>query len=63
MEVRDAYCKEDFEWDQLQKVAISDMQKANIKLLRDSAATFTFKSMDETDSPDQGPQEGDAPPS
>lgn len=37
MEVRDAYCREDFEWDQLRKVALRDMKDANVKLMRKSA--------------------------
>lgn len=34
MEVRDAYAREEFEWEQLKRVAISDLQAGNVRLLR-----------------------------
>ncbi|XP_019174198.1 PREDICTED: chaperonin-like RBCX protein 1, chloroplastic [Ipomoea nil] len=34
MEVRSAYCKEDFEWDNLKKVASKMMDESNTRLLR-----------------------------
>ena len=37
MEVREAYCREDFEWDQLQRLAIKDTKEANVRLMRSSA--------------------------
>ena len=38
MEVRAAYCEEDFEFDQLERLAKKGMKEANIKLMRSSAA-------------------------
>lgn len=37
MEVRKAYCAEDFEWDICRKVAAKDMHEANVRLLRNKA--------------------------
>ena len=37
MEVRAAYVAEDFEWDQLQRLTVEDIQAANVKLLRKHA--------------------------
>ncbi len=38
MDVRAAYASEDFEWDNLQKLAVHDTQAANTRLMRQSAA-------------------------
>ncbi|KAI4295955.1 hypothetical protein L6164_035948 [Bauhinia variegata] len=35
MEVRSAYCKEDFEWDSLKRVAFKMMTDSNTKLMRE----------------------------
>eukprot|EP00803_Ostreobium_quekettii_P002136 evm.model.scf_577EXC.10 EVM.evm.TU.scf_577EXC.10 scf_577EXC:70796-73927(-) len=35
MEVRSAYCAEDFEWNQCKKVADKDIKDANLRLLRE----------------------------
>ena len=37
MEVRAAYVGEDFEWDQLQRLAKKGVQDSNVKLLRQQA--------------------------
>lgn len=34
LEVRLAYCNEDFEFDQLERLSKKDMKEANVKLLR-----------------------------
>ena len=34
MEVRAAYCKDDFEWHMMQSLANKDMNDANVALLR-----------------------------
>ena len=41
MEVRKAYCAEDFEWDICRAVAAKEMHEANVRLLR-SRAEETF---------------------
>jgi hypothetical protein len=38
LEVRDAYCSENFEWDQLQRLAAKDTKNANLRLMRKAAA-------------------------
>jgi hypothetical protein len=38
LEVRAAYCREGFEWDQLQRLAVRDTQDANLRLMRHAAA-------------------------
>ena len=40
MEVRAAYCKEDFEWHMMQSLANKDMNNANVALLRSNAEKF-----------------------
>ncbi|KAF7811202.1 chaperonin-like RBCX protein 1, chloroplastic [Senna tora] len=35
MEVRSAYCKQDFEWDNLKRVAIKMVNESNTRLMRD----------------------------
>ncbi len=37
MEVRAAYCKDDFEWHMMQSLANKDMGNANVALLRSNA--------------------------
>lgn len=37
MEVRDAYCIEDFEWEMCRKIARQDMKDANVNLMRQYA--------------------------
>ena len=37
MEVRAAYCKDDFEWHMMQSLANKDMSAANVALLRSNA--------------------------
>jgi hypothetical protein len=38
LEVRDAYCLENFEWDQLRRLAAKDTKAANLQLMRKAAA-------------------------
>ncbi|EFJ41529.1 hypothetical protein VOLCADRAFT_98547 [Volvox carteri f. nagariensis] len=45
MEVRDHYCEEAFEWDQLQRLAKKDMKGANTKLMRQFAAASLAASL------------------
>lgn len=53
MEVRDAYCEQDFEWDQLRKVATRDMKNANVKIMRSTVtASFTAAEQSRTDNAD-----------
>ena len=42
MEVRAAYCKDDFEWHMMQSLANKDMNDANVALLRSNAES-SFK--------------------
>jgi len=35
LEVRSAYCKNDFEWDNLKRVAVKMVNKSNTRLMRD----------------------------
>jgi hypothetical protein len=37
MEVRAAYSKTDFEWDQLQRLSVEAIQKSNLQLMREAA--------------------------
>lgn len=37
IEVRDAYCRDNFEWDQLQRLAARDTKEANLRLMRKAA--------------------------
>jgi hypothetical protein len=37
MEVRAAYSKTDFEWDQLQRLSVESIQKSNLQLMREAA--------------------------
>ena len=34
IEVRESYCTQDFEWDQLERLTKKDMKESNIRLLR-----------------------------
>lgn len=43
MEVRDAYCNEEFEWDTLKRLAAKDTKEANLRLLRNFAAKSLTK--------------------
>ncbi|CAK0787479.1 hypothetical protein CVIRNUC_010699 [Coccomyxa viridis] len=55
MEVRAAYCKDDFEWHMVQSLANKDMGGANVALLRSNAEN-SFKrssSMQQRDAPGQ----------
>lgn len=45
MEVRSAYCAEDFEWDTLQRVATREMDDANQRLLQKHATESFSRSM------------------
>lgn len=46
MEVRDAYCIEDFEWDMCRKIARQDMKDANVNLMRQYADIAFAKQTD-----------------
>lgn len=37
MEVRAAYSKEDFEWDQLQRLSVENIKRSNLQLMRKAA--------------------------
>ena len=55
MEVRAAYCKDDFEWHMMQSLANKDMSGANVALLRSNVES-SFKrssSMQQRDAPGQ----------
>ena len=55
MEVRAAYCNNDFEWHMMQALANKDMSEANVKLLR-SNVERSFKrtsSSHQRDAPNQ----------
>lgn len=57
VEVRTAYCKEDFEWDSCKRIAAREMEKANKKMLQDHAeAAFAkaFLQQDQQAEPDKG---------
>ncbi len=43
MEVREAYCSEDFEWEQCRRVATEGIKDSNVRLLR-QYATERFSS-------------------
>ena len=45
MDVRAAYASEDFEWDNLQKLAVRDTKAANTRLMRQSAAASLAASL------------------
>ncbi|GAB4822767.1 hypothetical protein N2152v2_009813 [Parachlorella kessleri] len=38
MEVREAYCQEDFEWDECHRLAVKGVKDANVRLMREYAA-------------------------
>ncbi len=38
IEVRDAYCRDEFEWDQLRRLAEKDTKAANLRLMRAAAS-------------------------
>lgn len=57
MEVRAAYASEDFEWDNLQKLAVRDTKAANTRLMRQSAAASLAASFT-TDQPGGGDGDG-----
>lgn len=46
MDVRDAYCVEDFEWGMCQNIARQDMKNANINLMRQYADIAFAKKVD-----------------
>lgn len=48
LEVRKAYCEEDFEWDICQQVAAKDMHEANVQLLRSRAEEAFLRSSTDT---------------
>lgn len=45
MEVRAAYCAEDFEWPQLQRLAAEDVRAANVRLMRRYAESNFTRAM------------------
>jgi len=51
MEVRKAYCAEDFEWDVCRQVAAKDMHDANVRLLRSRAEEAFLRSSSSPDRP------------
>lgn len=51
MEVRKAYCAEDFEWDMCRQVAAKDMHEANVGLLRSRAEEAFLRSSSSPDRP------------
>ena len=53
MEVRAAYCKDDFEWHMVQSLADKDMGGANVALLRSNAENSFMRSssMQQRDAP------------
>ncbi|BDA42871.1 Chaperonin-like RBCX protein 1, chloroplastic [Coccomyxa sp. Obi] len=53
LEVRKAYCEEDFEWDICRQVAAKDMHEANVRLLRSRAEEAFLRS--NTDTPGTPP--------
>lgn len=46
MDVRDAYCVEDFEWGMCQNIARQDMKNANVNLMRQYADIAFAKKVD-----------------
>ena len=53
LEVRQAYCEEDFEWEICRQVAVKDMHEANVRLLRSRAEEAFLRSS--TDTPGRPP--------
>ncbi|KAK9807233.1 hypothetical protein WJX73_000157 [Symbiochloris irregularis] len=53
MEVRTAYCKEDFEWDNAKRVAVREMDKANQRILSQQAEASFLLSMESQDRNDK----------
>lgn len=50
MEVRAAYCKEDFEWDTCREVALQEITSSNLSLMRESMdVSFTSGSTPQSD--------------
>lgn len=43
--MRDAYCADSFEWDQLQRLAIKDTKAANLRLMRKAATASLHASL------------------
>lgn len=63
MEVRSSYCKNDFEWDQCQKVAIRDLEDSNLRLMRKHMAEVYENSGPATsDAPQRDPDGEDGNP-
>lgn len=60
MEVRTAYCREDFEWDNTKIVAVREMDKANQRILSQQAEASFLLSMEgkdaSKDQPDKSKQ-------
>jgi hypothetical protein len=56
MEVRKAYCQEDFEWDICRRVSGRDVHEANVRLMRGRAEEAFLRVSSE-----QGREEGQAP--
>ena len=49
MEVRAAYCEDDFEWEMTRKMALQGLQEDNVSLLRKKAEeAFSQKSSDKS---------------
>ena len=51
LEVRKAYCEEDFEWDMCRQVAARDMHEANVQLLRSRAEEAFLRTSSEQTGP------------
>jgi hypothetical protein len=59
MEVRVAYANSDFEWDQCQRVAVQDIEKANIAVMRQHAQSrFGGLLAQQEEGDDEGEGEG-----
>jgi hypothetical protein len=53
MEVREAYSRDDFEWQECKRLAIKNIKEANVRLLR-QYATERFGSLTSSSGPDAG---------
>lgn len=51
MEVRDAYSRTDFEWDQLQRLSTEAVKKSNLQLMRQAAAASLQATVDREPQP------------
>ena len=56
MEVRAAYCADDFEWGNVQRISVENIKAGNIKLMREQAESSFARKMQMSSEPKADPK-------